>query len=92
VRFLTVEEPCERDRLADDPPREFFVWWDIIARSDTDQLERVLDEVCQLDDERLRRQLGACARRRVQERFALQVVGGQLPQCMSSTGAFHATR
>jgi glycosyltransferase involved in cell wall biosynthesis len=81
-----VEEPRERDPLADDPLREFFVWWDTIFRSDTDQLERLLD------DERLRRELGARARCRVEERFSLQVVGGQLPQCLISTSAFHATR
>jgi hypothetical protein len=47
-----VEEPRERDPLADDPLRDFLVWWDIIARSDTDQPERLLDQVCQLDNER----------------------------------------
>ena len=92
LRFLTVEEPCEHNCLADDPLPEFFAWWDIITRSDTDQLEPVLHEVYQLDDERLRRELTARARRHTQERSSLQVVGGQLRQCMTGTGAFHATQ
>ena len=86
-----MEEPRERDPLADDPLRDFLVWWDIIARSDTDQPERLLDQVCQLDNERLRRELSARPRCRVEARFS-SVVGGQLRQCMTSPGAFHATR
>jgi hypothetical protein len=45
-RFLTPAELLERDPLADDPLREFFVWWDTITRSDADRLEQVLDEAC----------------------------------------------
>jgi glycosyltransferase involved in cell wall biosynthesis len=45
-----------------------------------------------LDDERLRRELGARARRRVQDQFSLEAVGGQLRQFMTGTRAFHATR
>jgi glycosyltransferase involved in cell wall biosynthesis len=45
-----------------------------------------------LDDERLRRELGERARRRVQERFSLELVGGQLRQFMTSRSAFHANR
>jgi hypothetical protein len=90
-----VVHPGARPRpngLADDSLPEFFAWWDIITRSDTDQLEPVLHEVYQLDDQRLRRELIARARRHIQERSSLQVVGGQLRQCMTGTGAFHATR
>jgi glycosyltransferase involved in cell wall biosynthesis len=45
-----------------------------------------------LDDHGLRRELGVRARRRVQERFSLEVVGEQLRQFMKSRGAFRATR
>jgi glycosyltransferase involved in cell wall biosynthesis len=45
-----------------------------------------------LDDEQLGRELGARARRRVQEQFSLEVVGGQLRQFITGTRAFHATR
>jgi len=45
-----------------------------------------------LDDEQLRRELGARARHRVQEQFSLEAVGGQLRQFMSGSRAFHATR
>jgi glycosyltransferase involved in cell wall biosynthesis len=45
-----------------------------------------------LDDERLRRELGARARRRVEQRFSLQVVGGQLRDFMVGRGAFRVTR
>jgi glycosyltransferase involved in cell wall biosynthesis len=45
-----------------------------------------------LDDERLRRELGARARRQVEQRFSLEVVGGQLRQFMTDRGAFHASR
>jgi glycosyltransferase involved in cell wall biosynthesis len=45
-----------------------------------------------LDDDGLRRELGARARRRVQERFSLEVVGEQLRQFMTGRGAFRATR
>jgi starch synthase len=45
-----------------------------------------------LDDERLRRELGAHARRRVEQRFSLQVVGGQLRDFMVGRGAFRVTR
>jgi glycosyltransferase involved in cell wall biosynthesis len=44
-----------------------------------------------LDDERLRRELGARARRRVEQRFSLEVVGGQLREFMVGRGAFRGT-
>jgi glycosyltransferase involved in cell wall biosynthesis len=43
-----------------------------------------------LDDERLRRELGARARRRVEQRFSLEVVGAQLRHFMAGKGAFLA--
>lgn len=43
LRLLSVEELLARDPLADDPLRDFFVWWNTIARTDADELERVLD-------------------------------------------------
>jgi glycosyltransferase involved in cell wall biosynthesis len=45
-----------------------------------------------LDDELLRRALGARARRQVERRFSLEAVGGRLRQFMTSRGAFHASR
>ena len=44
-----------------------------------------------LDDERLRRELGTRARRRVEQRFSLEVIGRQLRQFMAGRGAFRAT-
>jgi hypothetical protein len=43
-RLLTVKELLALDPLADDPLRDFFVWWDEITRLGADELERVLDE------------------------------------------------
>jgi glycosyltransferase involved in cell wall biosynthesis len=45
-----------------------------------------------LDDEGLRRELGARARRRVEQRFSLEAVGGQLREFMAARGAFDGTR
>jgi glycosyltransferase involved in cell wall biosynthesis len=45
-----------------------------------------------VDDERLRRELGARARRRVEQRFSLEVVGRQLREFMAARGAFCARR
>jgi glycosyltransferase involved in cell wall biosynthesis len=45
-----------------------------------------------VDDERLRRELGARARRRVEQRFSLEVVGRQLREFMAARGAFRARR
>jgi glycosyltransferase involved in cell wall biosynthesis len=45
-----------------------------------------------MDDERLRRELGAHARRRVEQRFSLEVVGRQLREFMAARGAFRARR
>jgi glycosyltransferase involved in cell wall biosynthesis len=45
-----------------------------------------------VDDERLRRELGARARGRVEQRFSLEVVGRQLREFMAARGAFRARR
>jgi glycosyltransferase involved in cell wall biosynthesis len=61
----------------------------IVPPGDVGALTGALGRV--LDDERLRRELGARARRRVEQRFSLEVVGGQLRQFMAGRGAFGAT-
>jgi glycosyltransferase involved in cell wall biosynthesis len=57
----------------------------VVPVGDPGALARALGRL--LDDERLRAELGARARQRVEERFSLEVVGAQLRQFMASRGA-----
>jgi glycosyltransferase involved in cell wall biosynthesis len=61
----------------------------VVPPGDTRALAGALGRV--LDDERLRQELGSRARRRVEQRFSLEVVGGQLREFMVGRGAFRAT-
>lgn len=60
----------------------------VVPPGDAGALAGALGHV--LDDERLRQELGTRARRRVEQRFSLEMVGGQLRDFMASRGAFHA--
>jgi glycosyltransferase involved in cell wall biosynthesis len=60
----------------------------IVPRGDPVALANALGRV--LDDERLNRALGERARRHAEQRFSLEVVGGQLREFMASRGAFAA--